>query len=83
MKLKKFQEQQAEWQEANFPDTTSTEIRHSSDKIERLKKDAVGDIVVYLAAYCNLEGLDLEECIESAWKESGHRDWVTNTKDGS
>ena len=59
------------------------QIRHSSEKIERLKKDAVGDIIVYLASYCDLEGLDLEECIESAWNDAGHRDWQTNKKDGS
>jgi NTP pyrophosphatase (non-canonical NTP hydrolase) len=58
-------------------------IRHSTEKIERLKKDAIGDIVIYLAAYCNLEGFDLEECIEDAWSHVSQRDWLKNKKDGS
>lgn len=47
------------------------------------KKDAVGDIQIYLAAYCNSNGLDLAECVRLAWEEVSKRDWVKFPKNGS
>jgi NTP pyrophosphatase (non-canonical NTP hydrolase) len=37
------------------------------------KKDAVGDIVVYLANYCGLNGIDFQEAVELAWKTASSR----------
>ena len=46
------------------------------------KKDAVGDIVIYLADYCWREGLSLEDCISDAWEIVSKRDW-SNKKNGN
>jgi NTP pyrophosphatase (non-canonical NTP hydrolase) len=37
--------------------------------------DAVGDILVYLASYCNSNGLDLQKCLEETWQRVRNRDW--------
>ena len=46
------------------------------------KKDAIGDIVIYLAGYCNAEGINMAEAVETAWNEVKQRDWVTYPKNG-
>jgi NTP pyrophosphatase (non-canonical NTP hydrolase) len=51
-------------------------IRHSD--VRAMKADAVGDIVIFLAGYCTANGLDLQECVESALTEVLERDWVSN-----
>lgn len=50
--------------------------------LQSLERDAVGDIVIYLCAYCDLRGLSLAECVERAWDEVKNRDWVNNKEDG-
>jgi len=45
-------------------------------------KDAVGDIVVYLADFCNAENIDLEETIRKTWSEVKKRDWKKNKQTG-
>lgn len=49
-------------------------IRHAPDEIETKKADAVGDILVYLAHYCTLNGLSLQGCLDLAWGEVRDRD---------
>jgi NTP pyrophosphatase (non-canonical NTP hydrolase) len=51
-------------------------IRKNEDHLAS-QKDAVGDIVIYLLGYCTLNGLDIDECIESAWDEVSKRDWTS------
>jgi len=46
-------------------------------------KDAIGDIVIYLASYCTTNGYDLDECVEDAWALVMQRDWQDNKVDGS
>jgi len=45
-------------------------------------KDAIGDAVVFLANYCALRGISLEEAIVDTWDEVKLRDWTRNKKDG-
>jgi NTP pyrophosphatase (non-canonical NTP hydrolase) len=45
-------------------------------------KDAVGDIVIFLADYCSARGYDLQECVEKTWAEVKQRDWKTNKVNG-
>ena len=52
-------------------------------KVAAAKSDAIGDIFVYMASYCNTNDLDLEECIFSAWEEVQRRNWRLNPEDGS
>jgi NTP pyrophosphatase (non-canonical NTP hydrolase) len=50
-------------------------IRHTPEEILSLKKDALGDILIYVMDYCSREGLSLDECLFEAWKEVARRDW--------
>jgi len=59
-------------------------IRHTKAEIYRMKKDAVGDILVFLANYCDLNNLDLQDCKDHTWEQVRQRDWIANpmmTKD--
>ena len=50
-------------------------IRGNVDTHRLEKIDAIGDIVIYLADYCNQEGLDLEACVSETWRQVSKRDW--------
>ena len=50
-------------------------IRHTPEEILKMKKDAVGDIVIFLCSYCDSQNISLEECVETAWQEIKDRDW--------
>lgn len=57
-------------------------IRTNENHLEKIK-DAVGDIVIYLAGYCNSNNLDFAECVQVAWSEVKHRDWLKNKVNGT
>lgn len=59
-------------------------IREDEDGVgEAAEKDAVGDIVVYLADFCHRRGYDLEDCVREAWHgEVSEREWDTRTRQG-
>jgi NTP pyrophosphatase (non-canonical NTP hydrolase) len=46
------------------------------------KMDAIGDIMVYLADYCERNGLCLEDCVRTAWAEVERRDWIKFPQNG-
>jgi NTP pyrophosphatase (non-canonical NTP hydrolase) len=46
------------------------------------KKDAVADILIYMADWANREGLDLETTLEDVWSEVKTRDWRRFPKNG-
>ena len=39
-------------------------------------RDALGDILIYMASYCNTNNYDMAECLEKAWEEVSARDWI-------
>lgn len=45
-------------------------------------RDAVGDIMIYLADFCALMGFDMQEIIEDTWGQVQKRDWEKNPEDG-
>jgi NTP pyrophosphatase (non-canonical NTP hydrolase) len=45
-------------------------------------KDAIGNIVIYLAGLCSKRGISLQEAVEMAWSEVKERDWVKYPKTG-
>lgn len=49
-------------------------IRRDEDH-EAGARDAVGDIIIYVADYCNAAGLDLEEIVGETWAKVKQRDW--------
>lgn len=57
-------------------------IRGTPEEWEAKKKDAIGDVLIYLLDYCSREGLDVEECLETAWAEVSQRDWIRFPGDG-
>lgn len=50
-------------------------IRHTPEEIAEMKRDALGDLLVYAADYAGRSGMTLYECIERAWGEVKQRDW--------
>jgi NTP pyrophosphatase (non-canonical NTP hydrolase) len=45
-------------------------------------QDAVGDLLVYLADYCNQMGFDLQHAIEVTWGKVRKRDWQADPAKG-
>ncbi len=60
----------------------SQSIRGTPEELQAEARDAIGDIVIYLASYCNTNGYDLEDCVSRAWSEVKKRDWQKYPKDG-
>jgi NTP pyrophosphatase (non-canonical NTP hydrolase) len=56
-------------------------IRTDQDH-EAKGKDAVGDIMVYLAHYCTDRGWSLQECMEQTWARVAKRDWRADPASG-
>lgn len=57
-------------------------IRGSKREHEQKLADAVGDILIYLAGFCEANGIILEEAFFDAWKEVSGRDWAKFPKNG-
>jgi NTP pyrophosphatase (non-canonical NTP hydrolase) len=58
-------------------------IRHTPEEIIKMKKDAVGDILVFLSNYVDSQGFTLNECANLAWQEIQNRDWKKNNLTGA
>lgn len=56
-------------------------IRMSPAEARLKKMDAIGDILVYLADYCEREAILLEEAAYTAWDGVRKRNWVENPRD--
>lgn len=52
------------------------------DKLLLHEYDAVGDIMVVLAAYCEMRHLNLQECIDATWVKVSKRDWQADPVQG-
>jgi NTP pyrophosphatase (non-canonical NTP hydrolase) len=50
-------------------------IRHTPDEILKMKKDAVGDILIFLCNYCDSQNINIDDCAIYAWNEIKDRDW--------
>lgn len=50
-------------------------IRGSVDEHRLEKIDAVGDIVIYLADYCTMEGINFEQAVLETWRKVKERNW--------
>ena len=57
-------------------------IRGLWQEHQQAKKDAVGDILIYLAAYCAVNEVDLNSAAEETWLKVSQRDWKTDPKTG-
>lgn len=50
-------------------------IRGTEKKHRAAQKDAVGDICIFLMAYCAKENISIQDCIQTAWNEVSKRNW--------
>lgn len=57
-------------------------IRGTEAEHQAAAADAIGDIVIYLASYCNRNGYDLAACVRRAWDEVSERDWIKYPETG-
>ncbi len=55
---------------------TEQGIRGTKEEHDAKKRDAIGDILVFLAGYCEQEGFQLEQCRQEAWDQVKDRDWT-------
>jgi NTP pyrophosphatase (non-canonical NTP hydrolase) len=54
-----------------------SEVEHMTEA-----RDAVGDIIIYLAGVCSSLGISLHSCVYAAWIGVAQRDWSKNKTDG-
>lgn len=57
-------------------------IRHTPLEVYHMKQDAVADILIYLANYCGLNNIDLQDAVEKTWDEVKLRNWQANASTG-
>jgi NTP pyrophosphatase (non-canonical NTP hydrolase) len=57
-------------------------IRGTHEEHEKLAKDAVGDIVIFLTHLCIKRGWNLSEIVAKTWAEVSQRDWIENPSCG-
>jgi NTP pyrophosphatase (non-canonical NTP hydrolase) len=56
-------------------------IRLNENHEEKMK-DAVGDLLIYLIAFCEAKGFDLEDILQKTWDEVRQRDWIKFPNNG-
>ena len=44
--------------------------------------DAIGDVIIYLASYCNTNGFNLQLEMNKAWNQVKSRDWQKDPENG-
>ncbi len=54
---------------------------NEEDHLENVR-DAVGDVIIYLADFCNRMGFDFQDIMETTWAEVKERNWVQFPLDG-
>lgn len=57
-------------------------IRGTQEEHDAKARDSIGDMLVYMADYCNRRGWNLQEILETTWSEVRARDWQANKHDG-
>ena len=53
-------------------------IRGTETEHTTAAKDAVGDVVIALAHYCNTRGFDMAQLVERTWTKVRQRDYTTD-----
>lgn len=57
-------------------------IRGTSEELDEQAKDAVGDITLFLSAYCIARGWDYQQIIEEVWGRVSKRDFIVDPING-
>lgn len=58
-------------------------IRGTAEQHQEAAKDAVGDVIVYLADFCALRGFSLQDIVQDTWEGVKQRDWTKNPANGN
>ena len=51
-------------------------IRGTERELRDAMFDAVGDIMIFLASFCNANGIDMDFAVVTAWSEVEKRNWI-------
>lgn len=57
-------------------------IRGTKAELDEEAKDALGDMLVYMADYATQRGWSLADCMAKAWNDIRERDWIHFPKNG-
>jgi len=57
-------------------------IRKSSDELDEAAKDAIGDLMIFLADFCNRKGYSLQDIVNETWAYVKTRDWQKDPAKG-
>ena len=57
-------------------------IRGTAEEHHAAKVDAIADITIYLADYCQRNGIDYQDAVERTWQKVSQRDWQANKQNG-
>lgn len=57
-------------------------IRGTEAEHRDAMRDALGDLIIYMADVCNMYGFRLSDCIEETWEKVEKRNWVEDPKGG-
>ncbi len=57
-------------------------IRGTDSQHEADGKDAVGDLIIYLASFCARRDWNIADCVGNAWDVVKLRNWRENAVDG-
>lgn len=58
-------------------------IRGTAEEHDAAAKDAVGDLIIYTADFCERRGWKLQEIVKTVWDVVKGRDWTKNKQDGT
>lgn len=57
-------------------------IRGTPEVHEAEARDAVGDILIFLAGLCNTRDWDMQDIVQETWRKVQRRDWQTDPLGG-
>jgi NTP pyrophosphatase (non-canonical NTP hydrolase) len=57
-------------------------VRGTPEEHAAKARDAIGDVVIFLADYCSAQGYDFQDCVEATWASVQQRDWKANPRNG-
>lgn len=54
----------------------------ATDETYELLVDGVGDLVIFLAGFCDTHGINLDYAVSTTWNKVKQRDWVADPQRG-
>lgn len=57
-------------------------IRFTKAEAKAAIRDEIGDVLVYLANFCQAEGISMEQAVNAKWAKVRERDWRADPRRG-